>query len=88
MINVAGLDLDTHRDKRLPREEGLYKALPQTSMRSIPMSVAIDTINIASSYVSHSEFSENGELPGIIFFKRHQWLSDQLHQRSGQNWQS
>ena len=69
VINVAGLDLDTHRDKRLPREEGLYKALPQTSMRSIPMSVAIDTINIASSYVSHSEFSENGELPGIIFFR-------------------
>ncbi|MEQ8580741.1 MAG: hypothetical protein RIC30_05760 [Marinoscillum sp.] len=69
VVNLRGLDLDTHRDKRLPREEGLYKALPQTLLRSTSMGVRIDTINISSSYVSHSEFSENGELPGIIFFR-------------------
>lgn len=68
-INIKELDLDTHRDKRLPPEPNLFKPLVQSSLRKIPNLFSIDTINIISGYVSHSEFSEKGERPGSIFFR-------------------
>lgn len=68
-INILQLDLDTHRDKRIPREENIYKALPQTLIRQVSIPIAIDTIYFFDSYVSHSEFAEKGELPGSIYFK-------------------
>lgn len=68
-VHLASLNLDTHRDKRLPREEGLYKPLPQSLLRSVGMRIGIDTLRVTQSYISHSEFSENGEKPGVIFFR-------------------
>ncbi len=69
-IKVKSLSLDTHRDKRLPREEGIYKALPQTSIREIPIKLKIDTISFTNSFISHSEFSKEGSIPGVIFFRK------------------
>lgn len=68
-ITINQLELDTHRDKRLPKEPEIYKPLPQSLLKAIPYRVSIDSISVESSYISHSEFSENGELPGQIFFK-------------------
>ncbi|MFT7197228.1 MAG: hypothetical protein ACI83W_001597 [Marinoscillum sp.] len=69
-INIKNLFLDTHRDKRLPREEGIYKALPQTLIREIPIKLKIDTISFSNSFISHSEFSKEGSTPGVIFFRK------------------
>ncbi len=68
-IDVYQLNLDTHRDKRIPKEPNLYKPLPQTMLRNIPLKISLDTISFLDSYISHSEFSETGEQPGLIFFQ-------------------
>ncbi|MEQ8472540.1 MAG: hypothetical protein RIC35_15215 [Marinoscillum sp.] len=68
-IFLDQLRIDTHRDKRLPKEPETYKPLPQSLLTKIPYRVVIDSIILKSAYVSHSEFSENGELPGVIYFR-------------------
>ena len=69
-LTIDELILDTHRDKRLPRESGVYKPLPQTQINKIPFRLAIDSIHVANSFVSHSEFSETGTLPGTLYFQQ------------------
>ena len=69
-LSVTDFTLDTHRDKRIPRKEGEYKALPQTLMSKAPIRMIIDTINVYNAFVSHSEFSETGTLPGTLFFQQ------------------
>jgi|GEM_PF-1646067 len=68
-IVISQLDLDTHRDKRIPREPNIYKPLPQSILRAMQLQIDIDTVKIHDAYISHSEFSERGELPGSIFFR-------------------
>ncbi|MFY0608511.1 MAG: hypothetical protein JXR10_17470 [Cyclobacteriaceae bacterium] len=68
-IDLSKMSLDTHRDKRLPLEKGIYKPLPQTALRSVAMPIKIDTVRFDKSFITHSEFSEEGTSPGVIFFR-------------------
>ncbi len=68
-ISMNRLNLDTHRDKRLPLEENIYKSLPQKALKSLATSIKIDTVKFDRSFISHSEFSEEGTSPGVIFFR-------------------
>lgn len=68
-ILVSKLNLDTHKDKRLPLPPDHEKPLPQQLISDIPIPFYLRSINIDSSFVSHSEFSETGTLPGFIFFQ-------------------
>lgn len=65
---LVHLLLDTHRDKRLPRKAGEYQSLPQTWLKLLPFGLNLDTVTIAQSKITHSEFSEEGEYPGTLFF--------------------
>lgn len=69
-ISIIGLVIDTHKDKRLPLPPNLEKPLPQEIIRSIPLPIEIEKINVENGYVSHSEFSPTGKLPGNIFFQK------------------
>lgn len=68
-VAINQFNLDTHKDKRLPLPPNNEKPLPQEMISQLPIPIYIDSINIISSYVSHSEFSPTGTLPGLIFFK-------------------
>ncbi|MEP0369344.1 MAG: hypothetical protein ABJN36_02285 [Cyclobacteriaceae bacterium] len=68
-ITITRLLLDTHKDKRLPLPPDSEKPLPQALLSSIPIPIFIDQIKLISSYVSHSEYSPTGTLPGVIFFQ-------------------
>ncbi|MFT7231807.1 MAG: hypothetical protein ACI8TA_001017 [Cyclobacteriaceae bacterium] len=67
-ITVNNFSLDTHRDKRLPVPPDLVKPLPQQLISEIPLPFYVDKISVKSSFISHSEFSPTGTLPGSIFF--------------------
>jgi hypothetical protein len=68
-ITLSGLDLDTHRDKRLPLPPNFEKALPQLLIANFPVQANIKNLNVKSAYISHSEFSPTGKRPGSIFFR-------------------
>ncbi len=68
-ISIAGLKIDTHRDKRLPLPPDFEKPLPQQLIKNLPFMVDVKRVNVQGAYVSHSEFSPTGKLPGSIFFQ-------------------
>ncbi len=68
-IQIDSFILDTHRDKRLPREDGVFKPLPQSLLEAAPLRIIVDSIIVNNAFVSHSEFSETGEFPGKIYFQ-------------------
>lgn len=68
-ISIFKINLDTHKDKRLPIPPDNEKLLPQAMISQIEIPFYIDSISLFSSFISHSEFSSTGTLPGLIFFK-------------------
>ncbi|MEP2611422.1 MAG: hypothetical protein ABJH57_16390, partial [Cyclobacteriaceae bacterium] len=68
-ITISNLILDTHKDKRLPLPPDSEKPLPQALLSNLPIPVFVDEIKLISSYISHSEYSPTGTLPGVIFFQ-------------------
>ncbi len=67
-IRINNFSLDTHRDKRLPVPPDFEKPLPQKLIANIPLLFNVDQVTVKSSFISHSEFSPSGTLPGSIFF--------------------
>ncbi len=68
-IEIVNLNLDTHRDKRLPIEPDVQRPLPQEMLMNIDQPFFINKVRIKNGFVSHSEFSESGTRPGNIFFR-------------------
>lgn len=68
-ISLSSPYLDTHRDKRLPMPQEVYKPLPQQALRQLPIAIHIDSITLRDAYVSHTEFAPKGEYPGKIYFR-------------------
>lgn len=68
-IVFDNLYLETHRDKRLPEPKNNIKQLPQQYLKDLSYQLSVDSIEIANTYVSHSEYSPTGLRPGFIYFK-------------------
>ncbi|MFY0598580.1 MAG: hypothetical protein JXR03_02835 [Cyclobacteriaceae bacterium] len=68
-VVLSKLHLDTHKDKRLPLPPENEKPLPQELISKVPIRFYVKNIGIDSAYISHSEFSPTGTLPGLIFFQ-------------------
>lgn len=68
-LDIDRLTLDTHRDKRLPRKPDVYKPLPAERLKQLTFPMHVDSIYFNDAFITHSEFSEEGQLPGVIFFK-------------------
>ncbi|EAZ81544.2 hypothetical protein ALPR1_20948 [Algoriphagus machipongonensis] len=62
------LELDVFRDKRLPEEEGIYKAMPQALMSSAAFDLEIDSVLVENGIVRYQEFGPKSMLPGSVFF--------------------
>jgi len=67
---IDSLELEVFRDKRLPLEEGVYKAMPQALMRSAPFDMIIDSVLIKDGIITYEEFGPKSMLPGGIYFDK------------------
>lgn len=67
----VSLNFNIHifRDKRYPFHNGL-KTLPVRFLRTLPVSVQIDTVALRDSYVRYEEFQEAGDSAGYVFFNK------------------
>ena len=74
--------VDVFRDKRIPRAWATPKVLPVIYLHRLPFKLLIDSVRIASSYVSYEEFPEKGDSTGKIFFNNLQADIHQLSNRS------
>lgn len=69
-VEIDQFNLDTHRDKRLPRPPNQEKPLPASLLQMAPIRLKVDTLLVRNGFVNHSEYSETGELPGTIYFQK------------------
>lgn len=67
-IRISDVRADLFRDKRFPRNEGVYKSMPQELMRKAGIQLSIDSLFIDDAKINYSEFPENGMVPGNLSF--------------------
>jgi hypothetical protein len=56
----------SYRDRRLPFNSGLIKPLPTSMIKKIPLSIAVDTLQLTNSYTLYTEGYEKIKPPAII----------------------
>jgi len=80
----VSLDFNIHvfRDKRYPFHNNT-KTLPVRFLRSLPVSIQIDTVSLGNSYVRYEEFQEAGDSAGYIYFNKLTALIHNLSNLSG-----
>jgi hypothetical protein len=59
---------DVVRDKRKPREEGIFRPLPTSLTRKIPWKLDLDTLVIRDGVVRYTETSEKSGRTGTVVF--------------------
>ncbi|MCH6198532.1 hypothetical protein MMU07_03000 [Aquiflexum sp. LQ15W] len=67
-LKVSDIDAVMFRDKRYPRETGVYRPMPQELMRNSGIELRLDTFVIQNATIRYSEFFEKGMVPGELLF--------------------
>lgn len=67
---VIGEDfqLEVFRDKRIPENSGIYKAMPQDLFQHMPFLMVVDSIRVGPGRIRYREFSPQALLPGAVEF--------------------
>jgi hypothetical protein len=69
-IRISDVRADLFRDKRFPRDQDVYKFMPQALMRKAGIQMSLDSLFIDNAKIVYTEFPENGMVPGKISFDR------------------
>ncbi|REG88500.1 AsmA family protein [Algoriphagus antarcticus] len=69
VLRVEGLQVDVFRDKRIPREEGIIKPMPQYLMENAQFDLEVDSVIVRDGLVRYQEFVPKAMLPGSISFE-------------------
>jgi hypothetical protein len=67
-LKVSDVYATMFRDKRYPREGGIFRPMPQELMRKAGLELRLDTFVIENATIRYSEFFEKGMVPGEILF--------------------
>jgi hypothetical protein len=67
-MDIARVDFEIYRDKRIPFPEWQRRPLPQTELKDLGFTIQIDTINLNDSYIGYQEHAEKSNTPGEVFF--------------------
>ena len=67
-IRIEDVKADLFRDKRFPRNEDVYRFMPQALMRKAGLRMSLDSLFINNATIVYSEFPENGMVPGKLSF--------------------
>lgn len=69
-IRISDINADLFRDKRFPRNEDVYKSMPQELMKKAGIQLSVDSLFIVNATINYSEFPENGMVPGNLSFNK------------------
>jgi hypothetical protein len=69
-VDLFNINADMERNKAYPMKPGLFKDMPQASIRNASQIFTIDSVRVFDSYVSYTQHVEKSEIPGKIFFDR------------------
>lgn len=69
-IRINDLKAELFRDKRFPRNEDVYKFMPQELMKKAGIQLSLDSLFINNANIIYSEFPENGLVPGNLSFNK------------------
>ena len=67
-IDVHQVDASMERDKTFPMEPGIYKYMPQSSIRNAKQIFTVDSIRIFDSRIDYTQRVLKSDKPGKIFF--------------------
>lgn len=65
-IAIHGGFLDDYRDKRIPREPGIVRALPGNLLKKLPFRFESDTIRVENAFVRYEEMDEKSNKAGMV----------------------
>lgn len=70
-LSVGNIDihngfLDDYRDKRIPREPGIVRALPGNLLKKLPFRFESDTIRVIDAFVRYEEMDEKSNKAGMV----------------------
>lgn len=66
LLEVKDGYLDDYRDKRIPREPGIVRALPAGLLKKIPFRFRSDSIRVVNSIVRYEEFDDKTQKAGSV----------------------
>jgi hypothetical protein len=67
-IIIQDVEGEFFRDKRFERPENVYRPMPQELMRKAGVNIRLDTLLVENAVVRYMEFSEQGMIPGHLYF--------------------
>ena len=67
-LDVRGLDVNDHRDKRVPDRQDFYPPMPQEILRNIDFKFKIDSVTLSDGSITYEEYVEGGKRPGEVSF--------------------
>ncbi|WP_373521406.1 hypothetical protein [Aquiflexum sp.] len=67
-IRISDIKADLFRDKRFPKKQDVFKAMPQELMKKAGVQLSLDSLFIENATINYLEFPENGMVPGNISF--------------------
>lgn len=67
-LKVSDVYATMFRDKRFPRQTGIFRPMPQELMRNAGLELRLDTFVIENATILYSEFFEKGLVPGELLF--------------------
>lgn len=67
-LKITDVAATMFRDKRYPREEGIFRPMPQELMNKADIELRLDTFVIENATIRYSEFFEKGMVPGELYF--------------------
>ncbi|MEO8174278.1 MAG: hypothetical protein ABI581_14385, partial [Sediminibacterium sp.] len=69
-IKITRAELTASRDKNLPFQADVVKALPVNLVKKIPLKTSVDSIGISNAKIVYNEVSEKTQQTGTIQFNR------------------
>lgn len=79
LITSKNTNISAFRDKTLEEERGLYKEMPQETLRNLPFELYIESVELDNWTISYEEQLGIDKAPGFIQFKDFDATFDTIH---------
>lgn len=67
-LKLQGVRAEMFRDKRYPKQQNVFKPMPQQLMKEAGLILRLDTLTVEDGHIHYEEFPEKGLVPGHLEF--------------------
>lgn len=67
-LKLNGVVAEMFRDKRFPKQQNVFKPMPQKLMKEAGLALRLDTLTVEDGFIHYEEFPDKGMVPGNLDF--------------------